>query len=120
MRPFTTGELKKIINDTLAGVNYREIAERVGRSHRVVYDVIRKNGLKPAFGKKPGATERKDYTVYDREWNLIAFGTASECANAIGIKRSSFFQYLSRQRHNGRKSPFIIVEEENIHNESDA
>lgn len=119
-RPFKTSELMKIINDTHAGVHCREIAESIGRSYATVYSVIRRNGLKPAYEDVHGGREWKDFTVYDRDWNLLAFGTAAECANAIGIKRSSFFQYLSRQRHNGRKCPFIIVEEDKLNNESDA
>lgn len=111
-RPLTTIELGKIIHGAQAGVDFHVIAENVGRSPSVVSDIIRRHGLKPVSHRTSGRTAWKDFTVYDRKGNVVAYGTAAECAKTLGIKRASFYQYLSRQRHKKAKQPVIIVEED--------
>lgn len=38
----------------------------------------------------------RDYTVYDRHGNVAAFGTARECARALGVKVETIYRLASR------------------------
>lgn len=84
------------------GLNYREIGERVGFSACAVRDAAIRMGLYPV-GAHPA-----QYTVYDNDGNVRAFGTAQECSDAMGIKLCSFYSAVSRGR---RKKDRRIVRE---------
>lgn len=57
----------------------------------------------------------KYYTVYDNKTDeIVASGSAQECADALGIKKSSFYYAWSRQK-TGRviKGKYHILVEPN-------
>lgn len=57
------------------------------------------------------------YTVYDeRSDEIIISGTSQECAKKLGIKVSSFYYALSRQRSGRTKRPryYIVKEEKDV------
>lgn len=50
------------------------------------------------------------YTVYDnRTEEIIVSGNATQCAEALGIKQSSFYYQISRQRRDAAKHKYSIV-----------
>lgn len=79
------------------GLNYREIAERLGCRYNVVWTAARRMGLIPVGHKQA------QYTLYDLEGNVRAFGTAEECAAAMGIKPGTIYTYVSRSRKKKNK-----------------
>ena len=84
------------------GLNYREISERVGYSDCAVRDAAIRMGLYPV-GQHPA-----QYTVYDQDGNVQAFGTSRECADAMGIQLCSFYSAVTRCRK--KKSKRIVRE----------
>lgn len=53
------------------------------------------------------------YTVYnERNDEIIASGSAQECAERLGIKVSSFYYAISRQRSGRTKKPRYYIEKE--------
>ena len=85
-----------------AGFNYREISEKVGFAEDVVRRAAIRLGLYPV-GPKPA-----QYTVYDQDGNVQAFGTSRECADAMGIQLCSFYSAVTRCRK--KKSKRIVRE----------
>lgn len=79
------------------GLNYRQIAERLGCNYSAVWTAARRMGLSPV-GMEPA-----QYTVYDRAGNVRAFGTAEECARAMGVKLGTVYTYVSRSRKKKNK-----------------
>ena len=60
---------------------------------------------------KPGGCPRKLYFVYRAATDeLLAMGTALECARGLGISRDSFYSAVSRDRHGKRFGYKIIAE----------
>ena len=94
-------------------LNDREIAQRLGCSNSTVYKYRKRMGL-PAIQR--WATTRKYYTVYKRKTDeILAYGTAEECARQLGIRLDSFYCTVSRtpNRKNPQYEIFIdLVEEE--------
>lgn len=63
--------------------------------------------------KRDMAKVTKHYTVYSRKLDeLLAFGSAEECAKALGITRASFYRLvtMAKQRPNGKYE--VLVERE--------
>ena len=79
------------------GLNYREIADRLGCGYFAVWGAARRMGLTPAGHK------RVQYTIYDLEGNVRAFGTAEECAASMGVKLGTIYTYVSRSRRKKNK-----------------
>lgn len=79
------------------GLNYRQIAERLGCNYSAVWTAARRMGLSPV-GMEPA-----QYTVYDRAGNVRAFGTAEECAASMGVKLGTIYTYVSRSRRKKNK-----------------
>lgn len=111
-RELTVLELGRIIHGTQAGVDYRTLADELGRRPSVVHRILCRYGIKPVLRGNRGREPWKDYTVYDAKSEAVmAMGTAKECANTLGIKQTTFYEYISRQRHGGYAQPVVIVEE---------
>ena len=111
-RKITTLELRRILRETRAGTDYRTIASNLSRNPSVVLEVIRRYGGNPVLRSRCGRPAWKDYTVYDsKSEEVLAYGTAKECARKLGIKQATFYQYMSRQRRGGITQPVIIAEE---------
>ena len=93
-------------------LNDREIAQRLGCSISTVYKQRKRMGLPPA-GRR---VTRKYYTVYRRKTDeILAYGTAKECAQQLGIRLDSFYCTVSRtpNRKKTKYEIFIdLVEEE--------
>lgn len=101
----TTSQLKKL--KELAqnhNLTQKQVADAVGVGVGSVEYWKLKLGIK--CGRR-GPVPSADYTVYDRKGQVVAFGTARECAEAMGIKIGSFYSYVTRYRRTGR-----IVKEE--------
>lgn len=92
----------KIRKMNKAGFNYREISEKVGLSE----DVVRRAAIR--MGLYPVGAHPAQYTVYDQDGNVRAFGTSQECADAMGIQLCSFYSAVSRCRR--KKSRRIVRE----------
>ena len=52
------------------------------------------------------------YTIYDRNQNVVAFGTSKKVCEILNIKLEALYCAVSRQRKNKVKKPkrFIVVE----------
>ena len=73
----------------------RQIADELGLTVGTVYYWRRlKLGL-PAH-RDASHKRLRDYTVYDRHGNVAAFGTARECARALGVKVETIYRLASR------------------------
>jgi hypothetical protein len=59
-------------------------------------------------------TNLKRYSVYERGTDrpIIIYGTAVECAEALGISRDGFFKLLWRQRHSNTPKSIEIFEDD--------
>lgn len=60
----------------------------------------------------------KFYTIYDRHDNIVAAGTASECARQLGMTINSFRSTLSKIRH-GQRSTYEFVVDDSPYDEED-
>lgn len=64
-----------------------------------------------------GSKPRNYYSVYNRRTDqpVIIHGMARECMAATGLKSRSFYNYVTRTRHNcqrGRKYDIFVDEED--------
>lgn len=74
------------------GMNNREIAERLGVAASTVWTHLADHGIYSP------ASRLSQYTVYDRDGQVAAFGTARECCKTLGIKYETFWSYIARGR----------------------
>lgn len=72
------------------GISAREIARRTGHTYCSVRAVLDDSGIPPAGYRK------NQYTVYDSAGDVLAFGTAEECARTLGIKTNTLYGYICR------------------------
>lgn len=86
----TTLDVKKLREMHEAGATTQEIAKGINQSITVVYDWMKKLGLK-ASGKH-SRHRRNIYSVYDENDNLLAVGTAEECADMLGYKVQTIYR----------------------------
>lgn len=56
----------------------------------------------------------KHYSVYERKTDLpvVIHGTTSECMQAIGVSRSTFYSYVSHTKNGTRKCKYEIFPDE--------
>lgn len=94
--------IKRIAQDP--GLTQKQIADAVGVGIGSVEYWKSKFGIK--CGRK-GQVPSADYTVYNRKGQVVAFGSAKECAETLGIKLESFYTNVTRLKGTGR-----IVKEE--------
>ena len=91
----TTLQLRRLRAYNAAGWNDCQIADELGLTVGTVYYWRRlKLGL-PAH-RDASHKRLRDYTVYDRHGNVAAFGTARECARALGVKVETIYRLASR------------------------
>lgn len=95
------------------GLSDAEIARRLGASYKTVRAIRSETLHLPANKRQP----KKRYTVYHRETgDLLASGSARECAEQLGIERGSFYNTVSRlpKREAARYKIFVeeLTEEE--------
>lgn len=59
------------------------------------------------------------YSVYhkDSELPLILYGTSTECAEAMGVSRNTFYRYLVRMRQGKIKLRKWLVFEDEVEDE---
>lgn len=93
------------------GKNNREIAKVLGLSGEIVGYWLRKSGLKSTWIH----AQHETYAVYKRD-ELVAVGTADECAAMMGIKTASFWSNMSRSKRKGeskrQRYQYITLERE--------
>lgn len=77
------------------GARTVDIAERFGICLSTVYHALVREGIQ--YGERAERYRCPHwYMVYDRDENFLCQGTAQECADYLGIKRSSFYKYVGR------------------------
>lgn len=81
-------------------------------AHRMGYAVSTINGHRRQMGLpfNPQVRPQRRYTVYKRKTDeLLAFGSARECAKQLGITLASFYSAVSRAktREEGRYEVFV-------------
>lgn len=86
----TTLDVRKLREMHEAGATTQEIARGINQSTTVVYNWMRKLGLK-ASGKH--SKHRSNiYSVYDENDNLLAVGTVKECADVLGFREQTIYR----------------------------
>lgn len=50
------------------------------------------------------------YTVYDRNDEIIAFGSAHECAKTLGMTLQSFYTYVTNPKKRVNRKYIIVIE----------
>lgn len=107
----TTLLLKEILAHYDAGQNYTEIAQALKIPVNTAWRWCHKFG-RPARPQRQDPRPQKMYYVYLRATDqLIAAGSARECANRMGVQLSSFYSIVSRSNHGVNKKYEIYKEE---------
>lgn len=86
----TTLDVRKLCEMHEAGATTKEIAKGINQSITVVYNWMKKLGLKAP--KKHSQHRKNIYSVYDEKDNLLAVGTEEECANLLGFKVQTIYR----------------------------
>ena len=86
----TTLDVKKLREMHAAGATTQEIAKGINQSITVVYNWMKKLSLKAP--KKHSQHRNTIYSVYDENDNLLATGTAKECADMLGYKVQTIYR----------------------------
>ena len=61
---------------------------------------------------KERKVQTKYYTVYKNKTDeIVAFGSAAECAEKLGITRDSFHSFVSNTRSGPTKTYTVLVED---------
>lgn len=105
----TTKQIQRLKALYAEGWNDIQIAEELGiKTGQVFYWRKGKLGL-PARNRR---RKSKEYTIFDRTGNVVAIGTAEECARTLGIKIESVYRMagLSAKEGDGR----VIREKLNV------
>lgn len=100
----TTKTLEKIRELHSKGLNDRQISVEIGMCEASVWYWRKKLGLTANRTFEPKAF----YVIYDRKDNVLATGSASECAEALGIQIDSVYRMAHRAKKDG--SGRVIVE----------
>lgn len=90
----TISEKNAIINLYQHGMAVKDIHADTGINVNTIYTVLHTAGIK----LRHDYPRMKYYVVYDRKDNVIAQGSAKECAATLGIKVNSFYRRVVRQR----------------------
>lgn len=109
-RPVTTLEERRFLELYNLGLTDREVGKRVGRPNSTIACWRKRNDL-PPNGEYIGRPH-KLYTIYKKNSDeLLAFGSAKECADRLGMKIDSFYSAVTRARKGQREKYNIFVEE---------
>lgn len=104
----TTLELRKIEELYDQGLNYQQIAKRLNRSLAMVARWCHRTGRE---AHKNPVKPQKLYSVYLRKTDeLVAFGTARECAARLGMTLLSFYSTVTRSQ-SGQQRKYEIISE---------
>ena len=103
---FTTKMLQAIIQQNRAGVPFRKIAAEYGADPGTIRNMLIRNNEVPTHMP----IYKNSYTIYDREGNVVVFGTSKECAEYMGWKLNTLYGFLSRQHY--QDLPRTIVKED--------
>lgn len=101
----TTQTLRKLKELHAQGLVDRETARELGISQSQARYYRKSLGLPP---NRYSAS----YTVYDRDGNVLAFGTSKECAEALGIKAESIRTVASKTKSGRMEGRRQVVREE--------
>lgn len=102
-------ELQKMKRLYDSGMTYERIGKELNRAGSTVAKWLQRTGRNARIPKeKP----RKLYSVYLRKTDeIVAFGTARECAARLGMTLSSFYPTVSRSQ-SGQQRKYEIISEE--------
>ena len=92
MRKVDADMVREMRRMNRAGMNNREIAEILGVATSTVWTHLADHGIYSP------ASRLSQYTVYDRDGQVAAFGTARECCKTLGIKYETFWSYVAMGR----------------------
>ena len=107
----TTATVKEILAHYDAGKNYTEIARALGLSVKTVWRWCHEYD-RPARPQMTGNRPQKLYYVYLRATDqLVAVGSARECADRMGINLLSFYSAVSRTNQ-GKNKKYEFYQEE--------
>lgn len=101
----TTLKLKKIQEMYSAGATTKEIAESIGVERHTVYRWMHKIGICPE--NRHSKHRKSIYSVYDENDNLIATGSADECAKILGCREDSIYRGVMVTRRGIAKKRFF-------------
>lgn len=86
----TTLQLRELKRLAELGKNGVEIGTAIGMNPKTVYPWLKKLGIRPPGNYGP---ERKAvYAVYNHKDELLACGTADECAKAMGCRIQTIYR----------------------------
>lgn len=94
-----------------------QCADALGISRSAFYTLVfqNKDAKKPKYriniqGTKRKYSNTKSYVVYDNLRNVLAKGSASECADALGMSVHTFYSTVTRSKK-GQNKRYIIESE---------
>lgn len=105
----TTKKLEEIRRRNAAGENDQVIAEALNVPVYMVHYWRRKLGLPIRWAKRPKHTKQVIYTVWNAKTDeLLACGTARECAGRMGYKNAeTFIQMVCRSLQGKTKKYYV-------------
>ena len=95
----TTLQLRELVRLAELGKNGVEIGAELGMSSKTVYGWMKKLGIKPPG--RHGPVCKAQYAVYNDRDELLACGTASECARAMGCRVQTIYRGAMKTRRGG-------------------
>lgn len=90
-----------------SGTPIKEIETQAGVSRRHIYTLLENAGVERTR-KRGRQVGKNEYAVYDSKDKFLVCGTSDECAEYLGIKRSSFYRALNRQKNGQRQRTHIV------------
>lgn len=100
----TTLQLRELKRLAELGKNGVEIGAAIGMNPKAVYPGLKKLGIRPPGNYGP---ERKAvYAVYNHKDELLACGTADECAKAMGCRVQTVYRGAMKTRKGEGKFRF--------------
>lgn len=93
----TTKQLCRLKARNAEGWNDHQLADELGITVGMAYYWRR---IKLNLPARRGS-QRREYTVFDRAGNVVAFGSAENCASTLGMKTESIYSIAGRSAKKG-------------------
>ena len=100
----TTLQLQELVRLAELGKNGVEIGAAIGMNPKSVYPWLKKLGIKPPG--RHGPVCKAQYAVYNGRDELLACGTAPECAKAMGCRVQTTYRGAMKTRKGEGKFRF--------------
>lgn len=103
----TTSMAREIARLASLGLNDDQIGGRIGVSPYTARIYRKQAGIAPA-----GRSKVTIYTVWDAKTDeVLACGTAAECAAKLGLAKPRSFYYMAHHAANGRRRRYVVTKE---------